>query len=90
MVEAAGAGKPVVASNIQPLPEVIGEDNALFFETGDSQGLADQLYKLVQDPAKRKAFGEKAKDFVRYRYSLGRSTREHAKLYLRLAQKKRQ
>lgn len=88
MVEAAGAGKPVVATNIEPLPEVIGRDNALFFDVGDSQALANLLHELVHDPEKRKTLGQQAKDFVRSRYSLEKSAREHEKLYQSLAEKR--
>jgi len=85
MVEAAGAGKAVIASNIQPLPEVIGKDNAYFFEVGDSDGLALQLHKLASDTKKRQELGSKARDFVRSRYSLERSVREYEKLYKKIS-----
>lgn len=84
MVEAAGAGKPVVATNIKPLVEVIGNDNALFFDAGEIEGLARLLRQLAGDPELRDRLGQSAGDRVRTRYPLQKSAREYARTYWQL------
>jgi glycosyltransferase involved in cell wall biosynthesis len=46
-LEAQACGKPVVASRHGGLPEVISEKSGLFFQTGDSAGLASQLSLIL-------------------------------------------
>lgn len=48
--EAMSTGRPVVASRHGGHPEVLGEA-ALFFELGDTEGLARQISRLRDDPA---------------------------------------
>lgn len=85
MVEAAAAGKPIIASNIDPLPEVIGKTNAEFFPVGDSEALSNALLDLVDDELKRKQLAASACDFVRSRYSLVASAGRYARIYETLA-----
>lgn len=87
MVEAAAAGKAVVASNIQPLPEVIGEENAIFFKVGEDKVLAQKLKKLCEDKELRKTLGENAKAYVRMRYPIEKSAREYMQVYETLARR---
>jgi glycosyltransferase involved in cell wall biosynthesis len=81
MVEAAGAGLCVVATNIAPLPEVIGKDNARFFPVGDSHALGNILTELEADPIERERLGKAAQEHVISRYSLEASAAKHAELY---------
>jgi glycosyltransferase involved in cell wall biosynthesis len=81
MVEAAAAGKALVASNIEPLPEVIGSENALFFEVGNDNGLARALETLCKNPVLRKTLGRNAQAFVRSRYPIEKSAREYEQVY---------
>jgi glycosyltransferase involved in cell wall biosynthesis len=84
MVEAAATGVAVVATNINPLPEVIGKDNALFFNVGNKYELAMKVQKLIDDVSMRKNIGMKASRFVRSKYSLANSANAHLQLYKKI------
>lgn len=84
MVEAAAAGKAVIATDVEPLPEVIGRENALFFPAGDHQKLAYLLRELLNYPSKRADLGAKSKYFVRSRYSLQASAQNYEVVYQKL------
>lgn len=90
MVEAAGAALPVVATDIQPLPEVIGKDNARFFPVGDSQALGTILKELEADSNERERLGRAAQEHVISRYSLEASAAKHVELYKNFVQSRKQ
>ncbi|KAF0279149.1 hypothetical protein BA897_00020 [Spiribacter roseus] len=86
MVEAGAAAKAILATDIDPLPEVIGRENAVFFNAGDSEALGKQLLGLSVDSKRREKLGQKARDFVRHRYSLELSAERYRKVYEGLAE----
>jgi glycosyltransferase involved in cell wall biosynthesis len=51
--EALAHGLPVVACDVGPLPEVVGEEAAMLVPPGDVEALAGALDLLVNDPAVR-------------------------------------
>jgi glycosyltransferase involved in cell wall biosynthesis len=56
VAEALTTGTPVVASDLSPVVEVLG-DGGLVFASGDVQAAAAQLRKLVVDPGLRQRLG---------------------------------
>jgi glycosyltransferase involved in cell wall biosynthesis len=58
--EAMSWGKPVVASDVGGLPEVVGE-GGLLARPGDPDDLAEKINLLLKDGKQRKSMGEKAK-----------------------------
>tara|TARA_R110002110_G_scaffold2830_1_gene14163 strand:+ start:94689 stop:95765 length:1077 start_codon:yes stop_codon:yes gene_type:complete len=85
MVEAASAGKPVIATYTGPLPEVLGKENALFFEPGNIVELSECLGKLFESKHLRELMAHKAKYFVRDIYSIEKSSNMYSLIYLKLA-----
>lgn len=81
LVEAAAMGKPIVVSNIDPLPEVIGSDNALFFPPGDYHALKNKLAKLLLERDMANDMGRRASVFVESRYSLKSSSSRYLAAY---------
>jgi len=81
MVEAAGMGLAVIASNTGPLPEIMSDETCLFFEPGNEHNLADQLLSLSESASLRLHIGKKASLHVRQSYSLENSARKHSKIY---------
>lgn len=81
MVEAAAAGLAIVASNVDPLPEVIGAGNAVFFEPGQVRDLGVLIACLASDEERRQDLGCKARSFVRHRYALRASASRYRRLY---------
>lgn len=84
MVEAAAAGKPIIATRIEPLVEVMGEKGARFFAVGDSDNLAAVMRELVLNQKERQRLGNQARKFVRLRYSLEQCAFAHEAEYLRI------
>ena len=60
LLEAMMCGKPVVASNVDGIPEVlIDNETGLLFETGNAEDLADKIITLVRNQEMR----ERIKNF---------------------------
>jgi glycosyltransferase involved in cell wall biosynthesis len=54
-------GKPIVASRVNVLPEMIQhEESGFLFEPGNSEELANFLLKLCENPELRKTMGKRA------------------------------
>ncbi len=70
--EAMSYGKPVIASNVGGLPEVVG-DGGLLANPKDPDDLSKQITCLLNDPEKRKFMGNKAKELASG-YTWDRST----------------
>ncbi len=60
LLEAMACGKPIIGSNVGGIPNVITNDlNGFLFESENVDDLANKLEKLLADPIKAKAMGEK-------------------------------
>lgn len=67
VLEAMGAGLPLIVSAVGAIPEFIKEGrNGLFVRPGDVPQLADKILLLVQDASLRKAMGEANLDLIKY------------------------
>ena len=84
MVEAMVAENAVITSNIDPLPEVLGEKNGLFFEQGNAEDLAKKMIYLYQNEKIRKNLAKKAKKYAIDNYSLEKCVDEYKKVYQEL------
>lgn len=61
LFEYMAAGRAIVASNIGQIPEIVThERDALLVEPGDISQLADEIIRLVNDPALRNQLGSAA------------------------------
>jgi glycosyltransferase involved in cell wall biosynthesis len=72
-IEALAAGRPVVATRVGGVPDVVreGEDGFLV-DPGDVQALADALETLARDPALRERLGAAGRERVIPRYRVSR------------------
>jgi glycosyltransferase involved in cell wall biosynthesis len=76
-VEALAAGKPVVASRVGGLPEIIREgETGYLVPPSDSEALAAAVATLLNDPLGRARMGALGAVDVRNRFSLERSEKE--------------
>ena len=75
MVEAMVAGVPVIASQVEPLLEVLGPDNGIFFAAGDIDDLYEKMIYCYDNRDEIKGLAEKASEFAYRRYSLNESVR---------------
>lgn len=70
VLEAMAAGKPVVASNVGGLTELVeNEVTGYLIPPGDVGALADRLERLANDPDKRKEMGDRGSRRVRREHS---------------------
>jgi glycosyltransferase involved in cell wall biosynthesis len=75
-VEAMAAGRPVIATNVDALPEIVthGRDG-LLVEPGSAQALADALTRLVSRPDESRRMGAAGRERVLADFLLARATR---------------
>ncbi len=64
VMEAAAAGRPVVAYEIRGVREVIEPSSGLLVPRGDVEALGDLVAELVADPERRRALGERGQRWV--------------------------
>ncbi len=71
ILEAMAAGLPVVASEVDGVPEVIRHGaTGLLAPPKDPDGLAAEIGKLLGDASLRRALGERARDAVARRFTV--------------------
>jgi glycosyltransferase involved in cell wall biosynthesis len=64
LVEAMAAGKPVVASNVGGIPDLVKHNlNGLLVPPGDEKALAAAIRQLINDPEKAKMMGQCGREF---------------------------
>jgi glycosyltransferase involved in cell wall biosynthesis len=87
-IEALAAGRPVVATRVGGLPDVVreGEDGFLVLP-GDVDELADRLERLAADEELRRRMGEAGRERVLPRYSVERLIDDVDALYRSLLAK---
>ncbi len=81
-LEAMASGKPVVASNIGGLPEVVQDRmTGLLVPPGSVASLAEAIERLTRDAAWSQALGRAARERVVYEFSLERHYAGLMKIY---------
>jgi glycosyltransferase involved in cell wall biosynthesis len=85
-VEALASGKPVCASRIGGVTDIVDEGkNGLFFAPGDYAGLRDALRKLITDPMLREEMGADGRRKVARNFTAEAVTEKVISLYKKLA-----
>ena len=85
VLEAFAAGRPVVATAVGGVPDVVDEgETGLLARAGDVEALASALERLAHDPELRRGMGALAAARVRERFGLERMVDEVEALYRRL------
>src|SRR5437870_992177 len=82
VIEALGAGRPVVATRVGGIPDVVrdGEEGFLV-EPGATDELAERLERLARDPALRERMGKQGRERVLPRYAVERLVDDVDRLY---------
>lgn len=88
VLEASACEKPVIASHVGGLPEVV-QDGATGFlvPPGDADALAEKLEMLMKDAELRHRMGKAGREFVRKNYDWNESAKIMEELYLSLVRK---
>jgi glycosyltransferase involved in cell wall biosynthesis len=90
VMEYMAAGKPVVATNVGGLPEMIEEGvNGLLVERRDAKALADALLRLLNDEALREHLGAAGKELQLREFSLDAMIKRTEALYEELVKESR-
>lgn len=85
MVEAMMSRCAVIASSVDPLPEVIGgNDNGVIFKVGNYKKLATEILDLCKNDKRRVYYGNNARKYSINNYSMTRCVNEHTLLYRKL------
>jgi glycosyltransferase involved in cell wall biosynthesis len=79
--------RPVVASRVGGLPEVLGADGGLLVEPDDPGALAGAIGSLLADPAHAQSLAAVGRGRALSRFSLRRCVDDHEALYRRLTSK---
>ncbi len=82
IVEAMAAGRPVVATAVGGIPEIVVHGvTGLLVPMGDPSALAVAIQDLLNDSAKARAFGSQGQVRVRERFSIETVVKRHEELY---------
>jgi glycosyltransferase involved in cell wall biosynthesis len=82
VMEYMAAGKPVVASRVGGIPELIDDDvHGLLFERRDAAGFAAAMTALLCDPERRAEMGRAARERQRAEFDLDTTVRRLEELY---------
>jgi glycosyltransferase involved in cell wall biosynthesis len=80
-VEAMALARPVVASDLPPLRELVGPNRGLLVPAGDASALADALDLLAGDPGLRARLGRAARDHVASERTWSAAARTYQHIY---------
>ncbi|MDP2939633.1 MAG: glycosyltransferase family 4 protein [Candidatus Omnitrophota bacterium] len=82
ILEAQVAGKPVVATRIGGIPDIVCENKTAFLvKTKDASSLAGALLKLIKDDSLRQAMSDAAEEFVSFKFSSEKMVADIIKVY---------
>ncbi len=85
VIEAMAAGKPVVASNIPPLTEIIVDgETGLLVAPDDPKAFGNAIVWLLTHPAEARQMGRRGQERVRSQFSAERMSAETLLLYKEL------
>jgi glycosyltransferase involved in cell wall biosynthesis len=86
-LEAAAAGRYVVASRLDGIPEaIVPGENGTLLDPLDSDAFVTTILDLLEDDERREELGRKAREFVRNRYSWDIIARRYLQVFMKVAQ----
>jgi glycosyltransferase involved in cell wall biosynthesis len=86
VLEYAAAGRPIVASDLPVVRELFGEDEVLFFQPGDTAGLARQISYLLSHPQAAQVLAQRAAEKVRQAFTWQQSGERLLEVYAHLVE----
>jgi glycosyltransferase involved in cell wall biosynthesis len=85
LMEAAAAGRPVVATRVGGVPEVVEDGRTgLLVPAGDPHALARALASVLADPVRAAALGDAARALARQRFGIDRQVERTIELWTRV------
>ncbi|MGH7587798.1 MAG: glycosyltransferase, partial [Gemmatimonadota bacterium] len=84
-LEAALAARPVVASRVEGIPEVVLDgETGLLVPPGDPDALAEAIGGLLEDPERSAALGARARELTIERFGVDRCVEGYVEVYSRM------
>jgi glycosyltransferase involved in cell wall biosynthesis len=84
LLEAMLASLPIVATRVSAVPEIVVDgETGLLADAGDSRAIAEHLLALLDDPARRQAFGAAGLRRAHEEFSVERMTERTLDVYRR-------
>ena len=81
MLEGMQEGIPMVASNIPPHHQLVGNDRGLLFQAGDIDSCTAALTWAIDHPVEMRVMGDRGQHHVRSHYTWEQTTQDNLKLY---------
>jgi glycosyltransferase involved in cell wall biosynthesis len=86
IAQAMAAGKPVVATPVGGIPEMVSDGETGFLvDVGDVDRLADALLRLLRDPSLRARMGQSGREFALENYGADTVARRTYNVYQKVA-----
>jgi len=89
LIEAMAAGRPVVATNVGGVKDLVNEDRGFLVESEDIDGFASALKSLLEDENLRRRLGQFGREFVRNKFTKGRLINDIEVLYEELLKERK-
>lgn len=84
-LESMATGKPIAASRVGGLPEIIDEETGYFMEPNNPKSISKTVNIALEDPNLLKQKGKKARQKVKNNWSAKNLAKRHLNLYRELA-----
>jgi glycosyltransferase involved in cell wall biosynthesis len=82
VLEAMAVGLPIIASRVGGLPELVDDGKeGILVTPGDSEGLAEAIQRVIQDPLLRARLGQSARIRARGEFSLCATVQNYDRVY---------
>jgi glycosyltransferase involved in cell wall biosynthesis len=87
LIEAMAAGKPVIASRISAIPEIVADGETGVLVPARQPGAVAEAIKLLEDPDVRQEYGKAARDRVKKAFTIDRMVKQTSLIYEESLQK---
>ena len=85
LLEAMAAGRPIVASRVATIPEVVADgETGVLVPAGDPLALAEALARLADQPSLARQYGEAGRERLRSQFSIEKMVGDTELLYREL------
>lgn len=81
VLEAGAASRPVIASQVGGIPEIIHENEGILVEPGNVEKITEALTTLLEDEALRKTYGDNLRTRIATEFTRDRMVRDTLKAY---------
>jgi glycosyltransferase involved in cell wall biosynthesis/O-antigen/teichoic acid export membrane protein len=81
VLESLAHGRPVVASAVGGVPEILGRGGGILVRPGDPEALAEAMFTLLADPDLAAELGAEGRALVRDRFGVDRMVTDSLRLY---------